>query len=421
MTFGLMLPVLMLAGGYTVDYAEKVSATSNLQGIADAAALAAAREIALANSNPGQIQQVAENHASAHSGSGGNAHAAGELLVKAAVIDDFTGVQVKITKSWKSSFGKLFGEETSTATADATAHVVGNTKICVLGLMQYGVLAGVHLDNSAKLTAADCGVYSNSVSPFSIRADKSSEMTAHLICAAGGTLAGGTVAFTPEPVTDCPQIPDPLSSRPAPPVGACTDTDTVVDTDTILTPGVYCGGLRISGSASVDLQPGIYVIKDGPFIVEGEASLTGEYVSFYMSGDAAIFSFDRDTEINLGAPKEGPMAGLLFYEKLDPNLSGSAFRSLFSTLGDLAALGSMRTHRIRSNNARQLLGTFYLPNSILKVDANGSVADASAYTAIVVRRLWLLEGPNLVLNANYAATDVPVPSTIAGAEVRLTD
>ena len=195
----------------------------------------------------------------------------------------------------------------------------------------------------------------------------------------------------------------------------------VVDTDTILTPGVYCGGLRITANASVDLQPGVYVIKDGPFIVDGTASLTGEYVGFVMSGAASVFSFDENTEISLGAPKEGPMAGLLFYEQLDPNLKGGAFRSIFTTLGDLAALGAMRTHRIRSNNARQLLGTFYLPNSILKVDANGAVADESAYTAIVVRRLWLLEGPNLVLNADYAATDVPVPSSIAGGEVRLSE
>ena len=61
--FGLMLPVFLFAGGYTVDYAQKVSVKSDLQGVADAAALAAAKEISLANSDPQQIQKIAEIHA----------------------------------------------------------------------------------------------------------------------------------------------------------------------------------------------------------------------------------------------------------------------------------------------------------------------------------------------------------------------
>ena len=39
---------------------------------------------------------------------------------------------------------------------------------------------------------------------------------------------------------------------------------------------------------------------------------------------------------------------------------------------------------------------------------SGKVADASAYTVIVVNRLEM-DTANLVVNANYAASDVPVP------------
>ncbi|MEM8648827.1 MAG: hypothetical protein AAGF86_21165, partial [Pseudomonadota bacterium] len=149
----------------------------------------------------------------------------------------------------------------------------------------------------------------------------------------------------------------------------------------------------------------------------------GEYVSFYMTGPGSTFNFEEETEISLGASKDGPLAGLLFYEKLDPAVIAAATQrsSFFSVFRDLGDLSTMRTHRIRSNNARQLLGTIYLPNSILQIDANAPVADESAYTAVVVRRLWLLEGPHLVLNADYSATDVPVPSSIAGGEAKLTN
>jgi hypothetical protein len=54
------------------------------------------------------------------------------------------------------------------------------------------------------------------------------------------------------------------------------------------------------------------------------------------------------------------------------------------------------------------------------VDASNPVADQSAYTAIIVRRLDLKAAPNLVLNASYHQTDVPVPQgLVPGNNVRL--
>ncbi len=62
---------------------------------------------------------------------------------------------------------------------------------------------------------------------------------------------------------------------------------------------------------------------------------------------------------------------------------------------------------ILSDDARVLTGTIYLPNGELVVDSDEAVADQSAYTAIVARNLTLYTGPNLVLNSDYDATDVP--------------
>jgi hypothetical protein len=72
-------------------------------------------------------------------------------------------------------------------------------------------------------------------------------------------------------------------------------------------------------------------------------------------------------------------------------------------------------HQILSDDARNLLGTIYLPRGRLNVDANSPIADKSAYTAIVARKISLYGGPHLVLNSNYDETDVPVPEGIRGA------
>jgi hypothetical protein len=81
----------------------------------------------------------------------------------------------------------------------------------------------------------------------------------------------------------------------------------------------------------------------------------------------------------------------------------------------------MVTHWITSDDARNLLGTIYLPRGILTIDADKPVADRSAYTVIVARNIKLEAGPNLYLNTNYGMTDIPVPGGVGpiGRKVRL--
>ena len=106
-----------------------------------------------------------------------------------------------------------------------------------------------------------------------------------------------------------------------------------------------------------------------PLAVTGKGKITGQNVGFYLTGSDACLKFAVGSSVSLTAPKDGALAGLLFYE--DRN----------------APVG--QTHRIGSDNARLLLGTVYLPKGTLVVDANKPVADQSAYTAIIVRKLIL--------------------------------
>jgi hypothetical protein len=79
------------------------------------------------------------------------------------------------------------------------------------------------------------------------------------------------------------------------------------------------------------------------------------------------------------------------------------------------AQSSGASFQILSNDARRLVGTIYVPNGEVRVDATSPIADQSAYTAIVANKLRLYGGPHLVLNTNYDQTDVPVPEGIKGA------
>ncbi len=424
--FSLTLPLLLLAGAPAVELTEQVWENNRLQSIAEGAALAAARDLSLNKREPGHIEKTVQDFVSESRRKVGSTS---KIDVKTTLVDGAAGVTVVLSKEWQSPISGLLGAGKSNAYGVATAHIVGNTKVCALSLMDSGNEPGLQLDDEAQVSASDCGIYSNAEGSNSIQASIGSKLTAYLICASGGVSAGATDNFSPGPMADCTQMKDPLAHVAAPAAGPCMESNLVVDDSTVLFPGTYCGGLTIRKNAWVGLQPGVYVIKDGPLKIEDTAEVAGKEVAFHMSGEDAVFSLGKDTKISLGAPKNGPLKGLLFYEAAAERIEkqgAPVTTSLMAVLNismPARRHGSLskRTHRISSSGARELVGTIYLPKSSLLIDAAGPVADKSAFTAIVTRSLNLRSGPHLVLNTNYGATDVPVPRSIAGGDVRLTE
>ena len=210
---------------------------------------------------------------------------------------------------------------------------------------------------------------------------------------------------------------------PLPSSRACTYLNKVVDKKAIVTlmPGTYCGGLKVTEESKVTLLAGTYVIKDGPLTVNKKSSFEGQNVGFYFSGDKAGLLFDKDSVVSLTAPRDGAMSGLLFAEErgvVDPAPAPTPeldlITGLLPPLPPLlpSSAPKMREYRIISDNARVLLGTIYLPSGRLIIDSTKPVSDRSAYTVIVVRRLDLFDGPNLYLNSDYAASDIPVPDGV---------
>jgi hypothetical protein len=160
------------------------------------------------------------------------------------------------------------------------------------------------------------------------------------------------------------------------------------------------------------------------FRLAAGASISGTEVGIYLKGGAANLTFDADTTVNLSALKDGPLAGILIFD--DP--SGAPAPALTPKSGRGAAgralkTGAPRQHQILSDNARNLLGTIYMPQGEIIIDATQPIADKSAYSVLVVNQLHLYSGPNLVLNSDYSATDVPVPPGVGpyGAKIFLSN
>jgi Flp pilus assembly protein TadG len=391
----MLFPVLCLAFGSAVNYGITLNQKDRLQQAADAASLAAAKELSLANAKTENVQAVvtalvkqyiSSNHESPFKG--------GSVEATTRVSTTPLEIEVTATQTIDLPFNVGFGSTVEKLAVQSTARIVGKPNICVLGL-DPSAGGTISLEQKARVTGTDCAVFSNSSHTNSIKAKNSASLTASFICSRGGK-DGGPGSFSPEPITDCPNFDDPLSGRPEPVSGSCTEKSLVIKAATrMLSPGTYCGGLQITSGANVKLEPGVYIFKDGQLKVDGGSSLSGENTGLFFTGAGANLEFAPDSHIQLTAPSGGEMAGLLVF----------ASRSQPDNL----------SFRIMSDDARTLLGTIYIPNGELRVDANSPVADKSAYTAIVARTMRLYGGPHLVLNTNYNLTSIPVPEGIKGA------
>jgi hypothetical protein len=109
------------------------------------------------------------------------------------------------------------------------------------------------------------------------------------------------------------------------------------------------------------------------------------------------------------------MAGLLIWEGvMGANRDGVVAMNELRAQGvrwrDIPSTATTNYHLITSTRAKKLNGTIYLPLGHLLIASPVTVAEESDYTVIVVNRLDLASGPNLVLNSNYARSRVPIPS-----------
>ena len=392
--FTLVLPALLAAGGLAIDYAAWTGQKRNLQAIADVAALSAAKELYLANSDAAQVVSVANNFAQAQVALDTNRHA--PISVSAQVTNDGDAVEVVISQDRDVYFANMVLDDLPPLSARAVARAVGGGRLCVLALEETASTA-LDMSQEGEITAPTCAVYSNATSSAGIDLSNKAQLTADLICSAGGA-SGATSAYEPSATTDCPQVHDPLADRPAPTVGGCDFTNFALKNSKnsplqVLQPGVYCGGLAINGGEVV-LEPGIYVIKDGELWINAGAQVSGENVGLYFAGAKTNFYLESNSALDLTAPKDGPMAGILFFQ--DRNANDGVI------------------YEISSNQASVLLGTIYLPRGELAVSSNAKVADQSAWTAIIVKKLTVSAKSDLVLNTGYGQTDIPVPSGVSG-------
>jgi len=377
--------------GIAVDYSMWTNHKQQLQNAVDAAALAAARELRFGSVDKERVNAIAVSVISSvyEVGKGRDA-----VVIDAKLNDDRRSVTISASQQQQMIISQVISSAPAMISVSASASLSGTMTLCLLALEPTAEKA-ILLTANSRIDAPECDAQANSASSSAVFTGGNAGVDARLTCAAGGF--GGTVRIMGERNSDCPVISDPLASRPPPPVEGCKPDNQPIENrgNVFLTPGTYCGGIRIGANSNVVFQPGVYVIKDGPFVISANSEISGTGVGFYFVGDAGqttVFSASPQSAIDFSAPVNGPLAGILFFE-------------------DRAA-PPLRVFEILSDRARNLLGTFYIPKGQFSVRSGMPVGDKSAFTVIVANRVDLSGSPRLTLNANYGDTDVPVPEGV---------
>ncbi|WP_313586109.1 pilus assembly protein TadG-related protein [Aquidulcibacter sp.] len=361
-----------------VEIAGIAQSKANLQAAVDAGALAGAGELSVSTRGDAGITSTAITLATnAVSGLADITQPSFEVAI------DRNGGTVSVTARahFQSMFSGLVTDKTPLVVT-STAETLSKTPLCVLQIDQAATVGAKVMDR-AIIRAPGCLVQSNST----IEVTNLGRIEAGSVQAVNGA----TGIISPAASIGALPIQDPFVDLDLTSPNCTTALENVVYSGWVsvsLPPGTHCDNLRVTGNATLILEPGEHYFK-GQLEFNGNSKLRGDDVVLIFDPDRA-FSFDQRADIELTARKSGPLAGFLI------------------------ATGRNNTKRftISSSQVRELLGTIYIPGSELYVSSSGNVAQDSAWSVIVAKSLTLANNPVLVINKNYAGSNVPVPEGV---------
>jgi len=224
------------------------------------------------------------------------------------------------------------------------------------------------------LNTVDCYVHNNSNSAQSSVAQGNPRLDSADVCLNGGFKGK---KWTPGPELGCGVKNDPYDSILTPSLPPCGPRFKKGKPGEVirLSPGNFCGGMNIPSNAILELEPGIYVISDGALKLGANATINGDGVMFYMTGDRSNFELHSGGTWNVTPPKTGEYRGMVIFQ--DRNSRPS------------------RPNEIKGGGSLDIDGIIYTPNAELKLQGSPVLNVRGAGNMIVTDTLTLQGSPEL--------------------------
>jgi Flp pilus assembly protein TadG len=369
------LPVVALAAVGAIQIAYVVSVRAKTQSIADSAVLMAAQQLGLGGAaSQSRAEAWATSQLVASLGSQTS------YSVTSALLNDNTEVEVTIRTNTPSFFGPELPVGGFPTTVHSTAQAVNQTPLCVLVTAADWPLA-INLEGGQ--ISASCLVYSDS----GILVAPGASITAQTTEA--GWAAWGSVK--PAALTGASPVSDPFAdvslTFPSSCIGPPT-TQKITSNTTIAAGAVECDNIEVAPNVAVTLGPGeVYFNRN--LTLDAGASVSGTDVAVFF-GPGAQLSFDPTSSVTLDGRHTGQYAGFVV----------------------IASPAQTMAFKIPTDPISKVTGVIYSRAAPLIFSGSNTSAQASDWTVIVAKALQFQGSPHVVVNANYAASSVPVPSGV---------
>ncbi len=377
---GLMAIPLSMIVVMTLEMVSLSSERARMQAAVDAAALAGAREMAVAGGAARNASGFAEEFAF---------NQVTDLAPRVTM--DFTagqiatgGFQVSGIGVRGSFFGNLVPPGGFKIEVNAVAEALNQQPLCILALPEVDEDdPGLSAIVSSSVEANNCLVHSNGdmetknnalIKAGTIQAKRTATGSGYLPAANSGAL----------------RVVDPFLGRRIRRPNACDDLNPVdlnfagTSTST-LNAAVHKSKINVAGTATLILGPGEHYFCQN-VTIRGNGTLRGDDVVMIFD-DEGTFSASQNSKISLTGRTLGDWAGFVI----------------------VATRQNDEDMEISSSFVDKLLGTIYVPDATLVINASGAVAEDSKWSVIVAKEIALDKNAKLVINSDYAGSGVPVP------------
>jgi Flp pilus assembly protein TadG len=389
--FALAVLPIVAAVGAAIDYSRGNQVRASLQKAMDSAVLAAA------------IDGTASWRTAAMNAFNGNTNPKGSTVGAPTFSLDKEVYAGSVPASFATGFMSVVGIYSLDVRASSAA-TTSKIPLCVLGLNTFDTGA-FDMNGNSKFNAPTCAVQANTKANKGMTQEGQPSATAKRFGVSGGHTGD---SYSPPPKDGSAPVPDPYASIPFPDHSVCAKGKglTINGATTTLSPGTYCGGVRLKSHSTVTLERGIYVMVDGSFWLDGGSSVTGKEVTIAFTGADSTLRVWGNSTLDLTSPTSGPYKNFQFFQ--DANDANG--RGAWVSLG-----GNGNTD---DKSKATWDGIAYFPTQNFWVYGNTVVNLNSPSMALVAGQIWVQGNATLnVTNNNPRNLSVSQVTTSGGARL----
>jgi Flp pilus assembly protein TadG len=325
----IVMPIIVGCIGLGIDMGFWFKAKRDMQGAADSAAVSVAAAYAAntATNLQEQADAVASNYGFVD-GTGGTTVTVNHPPLSGNYTTNANAFEVIIQQPQGRYFSSMFDSGQVLVSSRSVALAEGGLA-CVLALNPTAN-AAINSTGTPSVALNNCSMFSDSNAATSINVGGSASVSALSAGAVGGI--SGTISTTLGVTTGDSPVIDPYATdsfTPLTSTSGCTQSNYSAHGTVTLSPGIYCGGIKLNAGADVTLNPGLYYMDQGSLDVNAQATLTGSGVTIIFTSSTgsnyATATINGGANVDLTPPSTGPTKGIVLFG--DRNMpQGTAFK-----------------------------------------------------------------------------------------------